>query len=270
MKCALRGLGCFVLLAVSITLATRLTAENEYDFSIKKFTHDGKPKVSLENIAVKNPESVGMVVGSYKKVNYLTNGDTVYLKMENPSLSKGDRYTVFVDQGGIRPVGSHFSTIGHKILVKAYVEITRVLPKTIEAKIYDATSEVVIGDKLMPLMNPEVVIDPQMPKENIEGRILEGAHDVSLIGSHEFAFIDRGLQDGLRINDRLFVYRTVDGGSEIKKDLPQINIAELVVVHADQKLATVYCLGASDKFESGAAFKTAQTDVTYLDTSTPK
>jgi hypothetical protein len=256
-------------LGISLSLSLRLTravAEDSEDFELKKNSIISQPaEVIIENIIVEDLKPLGSIIGSYKKQRYLTNMDAVYLKLKTSSVSVGDRFMVYNDLGGVKVPGAFFKRTGKNIEIKGYLQVSEVTPSAVIAKIYDSNIDINIGDLLGPMMDDLIVkVAPQEPTVTLSGKILASAKDTKFVGPYEFAYIDKGKADGLRVNDRLFVYRTGDGSQSVTKDLPQVNVAELTVAHLSEHHATVYCLGSSESFEMGSDFKTARTEVRYL------
>lgn len=256
---------------VSLVLAFQLRrawAEEEFDIKQNRFISE-PATLHMENLILDKMEDLGTIVGSYKNVVYLTNEDAVYLKMKNP-VSVGDKFSVYRDMGAVDVPGTFIKKAGRSIWIKGYVVVTAIEANTVVAKIYDANIDVLKGDKIGPNWELSVKISPQEPKHSIRGMILASAKDTKFIGPFEFAYLNKGSDDGLELNDRLFVFRTGDGKEEISKDLPEVNIAELVVTHLGPKTATAYCMGATESFGAGSTFKSAKSEVKYIgDTSLP-
>lgn len=222
------------------------------------------PYVAPENIITDRFESLGKIVASHRNQRYLSNDDIVYLQMNKP-VSVGDRFSVYADRGKVKVPGSWLQSKGRKIQILGYVLVTEVSSNWVTAKIYDAKEDIMRGNEIGPLVDFSLAINPQEPKSMIRGRILSAAKNSHMIGSYEFAFIDKGKADGLQINDRLYVYRSGDSFKNINSNLPEIPVAELVVVQLDEHVGTVYTLNSHESFEAGAAFKSAISEVKYLD-----
>ena len=62
---------------------------------------------------------------------------------------------------------------------------------------------------------------------------------------------------------------TADGNKEVTKGMPEVNIAELVVVNLDENFSTAYVLSANDRVERGNSFKTAISLVKFLEDKAP-
>ncbi|MBN8555237.1 MAG: hypothetical protein J0L93_07325 [Deltaproteobacteria bacterium] len=265
-KCILAIFFAVLSLQLSLKFGHTFAVDSNDDFEVKKNSIVTQPpEIMLENIIVEDMKSLGSIVGSYKKNRYLTNLDTVYLKMPNQNVSVGDRFMIYNDLGGVKVPGSFMKKTGKNISIKGFLQVSEVTPNTIVAKIYDSNIDINIGDLVAPISaDIRVKLNPQEPTANLTGMVLSAAKDVKFIGPYEFAFINKGSADGLKKNDRLFVYRTGDGNQKVTKELPQVNIAELIVANVSAHHATAYCTGSSESFEEGSTFKTAKSEVRYL------
>jgi hypothetical protein len=253
-------------LFISLIVLSAAEAQVQDEFQMQKLKiTETNPSVTFESLLVDKQEALGTIVGSYKNQKYLSNGDTIYLHLKNPSVSPGDEFVIYDDLGPVSDPKLAFSKVGSQILIKGFATVTQVTPQAILAKIYDANTEVHLGDLVGPALETSVDLKPTEPSTMITGEVLSSAADAFMIGSYEFAFINRGSAEGLKVNDLLYVYRTSDGNPDIDPDLPQVNIAELVVVNAAPHFATVYCLDSDETFAAGAAFKSARSEVKYLD-----
>jgi hypothetical protein len=238
------------------------------ELKIERFSHENRqPTVQLESILVEHVKTIGSVVGASKDQTKLSNDDLVYLKLPQRPVSPGDVFFIVEESGGVKVPGSAFSNVGKQVRVKASARITRVLPTATEAKIFDARMDVTRGDKLMEVFPLHIEIKPREPKVDVRGQVLASSAQVGIIGSYDFAFVNLGRRDGLEINDRLAVFVSGDNNPKITKGLPEITVAETVVVHLDEKFATVYVLSSRDAFEAGAAIKSDRKLVRFLEDS---
>ena len=222
--------------------------------------------VHLENFIVKTMDPLGKIVGSYIQAQYLQPDDIVYISLKKEGVSPGDRFLIYENLGAIRESGFIFrKKMGEHIRIKGRLEVRKIKNSTIEAKILETYQPVSIDDLLTSEINLNIPVKLQEPKVALTGHILQSSEKASLIGAYEFAFIDKGSQDGLQLNDRLYVVRTDGGSMKINKERPDIPIAELVIVHMDEKAATAYCLSSTEAFEAGSTFRAMQSEIRYLD-----
>jgi len=231
---------------------------------IERLEHvDKTPTIRLNHFIDRNVEEIGRVIGSYRQAMYLTDQDRVYLSTKKP-VSVGDRFTVLRDEGRVSTSVLFGRTNAHRYSIRGYVRVTRVHPDAVEAVLYNVSDDIQKKDMLVPYMANTQAIKTQEPQSDIRGSILSSAEDTGIIGSYELTFLDKGQKAGLRLNDRLVVYRraTESGPATSSVEIP---VATLVVVHLADDFATAYTLASSESFEPGSNFKADRTEVRYLD-----
>ncbi len=251
-------------LAIALAAPHTLRAQDDLRIQRDNF-HKSPPKIIVESLILDSQDWAGHVSGAYASSSLLTNRDTIYLSLKNPSVSVGDAFAIFTDIGPVSIPGEFDREIGKEVRLKGFCEVTKVVGNSIVAQIYDASMDISKGDKIAPLSEVSVALAPKQPRKMIRGKIIKGASDGALIGPFELVYLNRGGRDGLEVNDRLFVYRTDEISETINKDLPQVNSAELVVVNVSERVATAYVLSAEDSFRQGASFKTAISDIVFLE-----
>lgn len=252
-----------------ITIASLQTSGVLYAQGLEKIDLLGKvdrnPRVEYEYFISEKIKPVGQIIASWRQADYLSNDDVVYLKTNSP-VSPGDRFSIYKDIDAVKAPKSFFgSSKGRRIQVIGALKVTAVKEEVVEAKIYNATHDINRGNHLMPLIDRVVTIDPQEPSKMVRGTILGPAEPTNLTGTFLFSFIDKGTRDGLKQNDLLYVYRKGFSAPGVTAKLPEVNIASLVVVNASENFSTVYNLTSIDAFEGGDKFKSAMTEVKYLD-----
>ncbi len=224
------------------------------------------PFIQLEYIMVDKAEWTGEIVASYRGGKAFSNTDKVYLQMKDMNVSIGDRLTVFKTMGAVKDPNDNFDRLGERIQVLSSLRVTAILPDLVEGVIYDSQEDATIGDKVAPLMQTQVEINPQEPVADVEGRVLGPAGINHLSGSFEMVFLDKGSSHGLRANDRLHIIRKGEGAdAKMKKRLPDVSVAELIVIHASNKYSTAYVKSSVESFEAGARFRSAKSKEVYLD-----
>lgn len=248
----------FSILTPSFALQAKPSKLDE----LKKVT--GQPSVSPRNIMTQNFKSIGEVSGSNRDSNYLTNGDSIFLKMNVP-VSVGDVFSIFKDLGPIKKSYRFKDNSVNRIQLLGEVYITDVKSGWVVGTIMNAEEDIQRGNQIGRPLNLKIQLNPQEPQSPLRGKILGGSEGEQMIGTHRFTFIDKGSSDGLRVNDRLFVLRESEKINKEDKNFPEIPIAEIIVVHLDDHYATAYVLGGSENFQAGASFKTAISEEKYLD-----
>jgi hypothetical protein len=252
----------FSLMLIYFVSISGLDSEPSRLEQLMKIT--GDPQVTPRNIMVEQMESLGEISGSNRTANYLTNGDLVFLRMNIP-VSVGDVFSVYTDHGPLKKSYRFQQDTGRRVQILGEVFITDVKSGWIIGRLRNAQDDIQRGHQIGRLMNFQVQLKPQEPQKPIRGRILGGSEGEQMIGTYRFAFIDKGSQDGLNLNDRLLVMKEPDSINKVSANFPELPIAELIVVHLDQRYSTVYVFGGIESFAAGAPFKSAISEERYLD-----
>ncbi|TVQ77883.1 MAG: hypothetical protein EA369_08320 [Bradymonadales bacterium] len=206
---------------------------------------------------------VGEIIDAFRQAEYLTERDRVYVRMNDPA-SVGDRFTIIRDLGRISSVRSRGSAGAKRFAIRGFLRITRVFEDAVEAVVYNVSDDVQRGDQLIPYRANTQSVQAREPESDIRGIVMAGAEDTGIIGSFELSFLNRGSKHGLRLNDRLVIYRraTETGRGSSAVEIP---IATLVVVNLTENFATAYTLSSEGSFEPGSTFKTDRAEVRYLE-----
>jgi hypothetical protein len=260
----IKNLFALTILLMAKNLAAE-TQSGETDFDVKRYDFQKTDaKVTLEHLLVDKLDSLGTIGGSFLNASFLRDDDLVYLKLKNPAVSVGDRFLLGADEGPVPIPGKFGKQVGRSLLIKGYAEVTKIVKQSVVAKLYDTSMNITVGDLVLDLFDQNFKIEPREPEKMVRGLVLRSAKNLGAIGAYDFVYIDRGEKDGLRLNDRLFVYRTAEGARVLDKERPPVNIAELVVVHLAEHAATAYVRGAEDSFSAGAHFRSAISEVKFL------
>lgn len=256
-------LGLKILLSIATLFSFQLQAE-EFQKIDKLSLVNKTPVVDFEYFISNDFKSVGKIVASWVQAEFLTNEDTVYLKLDHPA-SPGDRFGVYKKLDKIDDPSASFSG-GYRIQYLGNVKVLEVKEKVIVGKIYNARDNINRGDLIGELMDTNIKIQPHEPKVMVRGKVMAPAAPIHMSGTYEFAFINKGSKDGLQVNDLLYIYRKGTGRKGIpESDLPEVNVSSLVVVNTSEKYSTVYSLTGIEPYEKGANFKSAMNEVRYLD-----
>jgi len=255
------------LMAISLGFLSKATFAEDIG-GIKKL--GGVPKtpfVQIEFVILDKIEDAGKIVASYRDGTSLSNTDKIYLEMKDKNLSIGDRLTVLKNLGEVKKQKDFFAkSHGTRTKLIGSLRVTKILPDLVEGILYDCTEDAKIGDPVVALFTSQIEIRPQQPSAKVEGQVLGPAGTNRISGSFEMVFINRGADDGLKVNDLLEVIRKGEGADKkMRERLPDVSIAELVVVHTSSKTATAYVRASVESFEGGARFRSAREAEVYLD-----
>lgn len=266
----IRALIALSLIPLSMLLASKVQTLIAQDrlimdkLEMKRFkSENGKKVVTFDHVILEDLQDLGVISGSYKANKYLTVNDTVYLKLRNPSVSKGDIFSIFND--GMPIPGVKLPKNVTKAHIKGFVQVIDVENGVVRAKIFNPTTDISIGDRVGPNMKLQVNLEPRRPTAALSGKVISPAGVNSLISAFEFVFLDKGENDQVQLNDRYFVFRTADGKKELTPGLPRVDIAELVVVHTTPRFSMAYVNGSTDGFEAGYHFRSEAEALKYID-----
>lgn len=224
---------------------------------------DREPAVRVDYFIDRELKSMGEIIDSYRQATYLSNQDRVYISTKEP-VSVGDRFTIVRDEGRVATNGLFGRVSAKRYSIRGYARVTQVFEDAIEAQLMNSGDDIQKGDLLVPYRENLQKVKAQEPTENVRGKVLAGAQDTSIIGAFELSFLDKGEKDGLRLNDRLTVYRRATEGSSASNSV-EIPIATLVIVDVAENYSTAYTLASVEAFEPGALFKSDISEVRYLD-----
>lgn len=171
----------------------------------------------------------------------------VYFSMEKTAnVQLGDVFTVFRVQDRVDHP-SQSGSVGYLVNLSGELETVdaTTLPNgrvVYTGKIIDATSEIVIGDRLIRMPRDAVRIQLRLTDLELSGAIVHGPPDGDfLIGPMKTAFIDLGLKNGLNIGNSFSIWRK----SKDVENLPQYKIGNAIVTRVGDKTSTVLITNAT-------------------------
>jgi hypothetical protein len=132
-------------------------------------------------------------------------GDRIYAVGLDPK--EGDRWLIY--RPGRALVGRNGDVLGFENRYIGAVRIER-FAEVSTALITDATEEVFIGDRLLPVPR-ETLINyvPRAPETDIRGTIITSYRQASEMGRGAIVAIDLGAKSGLEVGHVLAIYKTV-------------------------------------------------------------
>jgi len=184
---------------------------------------------------------LGIIVDSVDNRSLLTEGDTVFLKMNDPAVvSVGDTYGLY-ERGEkvIHPTtGESYGNMMHDL---GYLQVTSLQGKIVTAKIGKVFREVERGAELYDYVPPVMEISLKKAKNELEGHILATQAEKLTQGQHDVVFVDLGLEDGLNVGNMLYITRprTVTEKSLLTPDtqLPDDLLGAAVIIESRAKTA---------------------------------
>lgn len=257
----------FLGLGLLITMSTQPPLGAQ---SLKKLEIDTSQNyVQLEFLIREEIDKLGEIKANRKNSRFMSNADTIYLDLGNRPTSIGDRFSVIrvLDNMSLQKNGKKIRAQHLQILGE--IKVTNVRADMVEATVMNAQTDMVVGDWIVPTMPRRVVLQPQEPSQNMEGRILKAAASTDLVGPYHFAFVDLGAQDGLRPNDQFVVYKKSYSniGSVDRISLPDVEVARVVAIDVGDSVSTVYTLASSQDYDEKSLIRSDISQVRYLEES---
>lgn len=140
-------------------------------------------------------------------------GDKVYVR--GVKEEEGKHYSIFRgDEAYTDPETGE--VLGYEAIYVADSWV-RALADTSTVDILESTREVMIGDRLLPVINEDYEMNffPRSPDNDLNGHIISVYDGVSQIGQYQIVVLSRGAREGLEPGHVLSVYQT----GETIKDL---------------------------------------------------
>ena len=182
-------------------------------------------------------------------------GEQIYLELIHPQeVAPGDKFTVYRQVKKVfHPRSGHY--LGDLTSVLGVVKVLKVTGRKATVRIERSYEAIFPGDGALrqPPQAPTPAASTQPPPDGT-GMIIELPPGQNLIGQGHIVYIDWGRNEGVRIGDRLEVFREKSG-------LPLQVIGELQVLAVEDRTATTRIIRSSvplirqDKFASKATLR---------------
>jgi len=176
----------------------------------------------------------------------LSDADIVYLnKGKNDGLEIGQTFTAV-------EVGAKLKNYGFLAQKRARIQVTFLEENRSVARIENACGRVMVGNILLPFEEKEGMLGKDLGAESYstigsgsQGNVIYLQDDFNEIGSHHWAIIDMGKEQGLQVGQQMIVFRRVQA------DMPRNILGTLIVIDTQSKTSTVKVLSASDVIRIG-------------------
>jgi hypothetical protein len=198
-------------------------------------------------------EGAGVLVRNVDEQVMVGEQHQVYFTMrKNANVQLGDVFTVFRVQKQVEhPVKR--TKVGH--LVNLLGEVQTVDAQTLPngkivytGRVIDATSEITIGDRLMPMNREALRIRLKMTDLELTGTIIQSTTDNEfMLAANRIAFIDLGLKQGLKVGNSFSIWRA----SSDPANLPNYKIGNLIVIRVGDKTSTVVVTNSTRPVQVG-------------------
>jgi chemotaxis protein MotB len=201
-----------------------------------------------------NVTMIGVVAKTADNRSIVGRGDMVYLQMNrSEEVTPGAAYTVYRRIRKVFHPGSR-RYLGDLIDVVAVVQVTQVGDDFVSAKVDRSFLSIRPGDGVMPFSPPvqepsvqELSAQTERTLPEAPGMIIEMQPQRTLIGQSHLVYLDWGQEDGLRVGDRVEVYRKRTG-------YPTQQIGEVKVLALEDRTASGIVTRSKAAFAVGDRF----------------
>lgn len=200
----------------------------------------------------KDINAVGEVKGNYDKRWFMSEGDTIFVKVSGKQeATPGTLFQVVRSAGTVRHPRT-FRNMGELVWVVGLVRVEGRYGKIIQAHVDRSFAEIVTGDQLIPYVRPGVAVTVDVPKQS--GYVVATSLERMLSGTGDVVFLDRGRKHGLAPGQELFVLH--EGGTTADGlfggyELPDQVIAKVLVLSVRNDNATARIIESSDAVDRG-------------------
>jgi hypothetical protein len=213
-------------------------------------------------ITTEEMEYVGRIIGSPKEANMLAEHDYVWLgfgekgytarereasKPENRTPiaevepSVGDLYAIVRLDGTLKD--DEGNDVGHKYFILGSLQVTEIqegyAPKGI---ITQGWREIERGDLLVPYERQLRVVQPVQGSEDVVAQIIDSLQPGFNFGEHQYVFINRGAEHGVRVGNRFFIYQRWEGlrrqGTQVDDEIPWQRVGQVLVLDVRENHST--------------------------------
>jgi hypothetical protein len=171
----------------------------------------------------------------------------------------GEAYAVFRPRRRIFHPETH-ELVGYFIEVIGRIELTEVHPESSFATVEWSTSEIELGDRLMPLLEEPEEIPPAFLENPIEGLILAHQPRRLYAGAGDLVMIDRGERDGVIRGAEFVVYREgglrLDSLEQKSVEVPDDVIGRMFVLKSTSRSSVALMMRARTEVEPGDRYRT--------------
>lgn len=192
------------------------------------------------------------IVSTEKKdeMKLLTDADIFYIDRGKEAGFEVDQIHLILEIGPEIQKPLTDKKLGHLGFKRGRARIIEVGEKWGKAVVEKSCGRVMVGDFLIPFEEKEVLMKGA-PKKDIQeetspwGNVVYLEGNYRIISRDQSALIDLGSEDGLRVGDRMNVYK------KASKELPPKLIGELILINTQSKTSTVKVLSSIDSIQLG-------------------
>lgn len=190
-------------------------------------------------------EPFGAIIEVRDRKKMISDGDTVYIHKKTDTklkLAPDDLCTVYRTFQPLTEPGT-FKKLGIQHYILGVVRIVKEGQGYYEAMVIKAYRPIKLGDLVVPFWKRSPMLAIADGVVGLEGRLLISEEHSKVMGEGATAFIDKGLDDGVKLGQVYTVYyqekkkKHPETGEFIT--FPRIDIGNLLVVHTEKTTATV-------------------------------
>ncbi len=218
----------------------------------------------------KGEPEVGTIAGSWNNKELLGEGDIIYIiPKRKRDLPVGEKYVVYRNaRKVIHPkTGKH---LGNLIKVLGVIEVSEYNGKISTARVFSSFDYMTSGDHIMAYEQAISAISESLEEEEgsiskssaaLKGYIVDVKDDKVANAQSDIVYIDKGLIDGVHINDSFIVLQEgsiVPPSFSLTKgtSFPDQVVAELQIINVRDKTATAKVTKSLKTIERGNLIKT--------------
>jgi hypothetical protein len=226
------------------------------DFALSPDQFSLKSGRILDYISPKKAERLGTIRPILKKDAFAENEEVFVDPVGEDKIAAGDTLAIIDDSREIFHPSDKASR-GYQVRLLGAAEVLKVENGVAKIRIIFSNDTVTQGFGVMPLREFPAEITPGKARSALEGFVLAGEEDISMFGSDDVIFLDKGAAQGLERGNIIAIpFQARDTGAEglvVETDKP---IAVGVVVSAEENSSTVYVLKSRYTIVAGQRFAT--------------
>lgn len=208
----------------------------------------------LDYISPKKAERLGTIRPILKKDAFVENEEVFVDPVAQDKIAAGDTLAIIDDSREVFHPADKLSR-GYQVRLLGAAEVLKVEDGVAKVRILFSNDTVVQGFGVMPLRDFPAEITPAKASSAIEGVVLAGEEDITMFGSDDVIFLDKGAAQGIQRGNLIAIpFQSTGAGAEgmvVETDKP---IAVGVVVSAEENSSTVYVLKSRYTIVAGHRF----------------
>ncbi len=200
-------------------------------------------------------QQVGRIVDTVDNRIMMTRGDTVFVQMSDPDAAEGNKYAIYTLGKEVKHPQRKREVIGRQLIWRGALQLTDTHKQVYAATITAAAGEIVRGDILLPVIEPETSINLRKCQGEAHGCIVAADPEKLSLGQHDICYIDLGNMDGIEVGNILTIVRprkATDLGLQDKNiELPDTVLGQALVVKVAESNSALLILKATQEIFIG-------------------